>query len=82
MLNNFDFSASTSVSNALARVAEIQDAIRQVEAKEQTTLELWLRSDPRDDSIGDAYTKCQDTLANIKTHLQGELAIVRIGALL
>lgn len=70
------------MSNALARIAEIQDAIRQVEVKEQTALEMWLRSDPGDDSLDDAYTKCQDTLANIKTHLQGELAVVRIEALL
>jgi hypothetical protein len=67
--------------NALARVAEIQDAIRQVEAMEQTARELWLRTTPGDDIDRD-YKTCRARLDAIKQALQGELAAVRMGALL
>lgn len=70
-----------ALTDALGRVAEIQDAIRKVEAKEQTARELWLRTTPGDD-IDAAYEVCRDTLGAIKARLQGELVTVRMGALL
>jgi hypothetical protein len=70
-----------ALSNALARVAEIQEAIRKVESMERSALELWLRTTPGDEIDG-AYRVCRDNLEAIKAGLQGELVTVRMGALL
>lgn len=70
-----------ALSDALARVVEIQDAIRQVEEREHAALELWLRTTPGG-YVDAAYEECRATLETIKAGMQGELAILRMGALL
>ncbi len=81
MLNDSNDSVTTSMSDALALVAEVQDAIRLVDENAQLARALWLRTAPSD-NLDKAYESCVDTLDSTRDYLRGQLVIARMGALL
>lgn len=66
---------------ALARVAELQDAIKRIDIALEEARLVWLRSTPTE-FIDAVYTRGRERLEAMKVALQGEIAVVRMGALL
>jgi hypothetical protein len=69
------------LTDSLARVAELQDAMRRIDAALDEAGMTWLVATPTDE-LDNAYDAGREQLETMRAALQGELAVVRMGALL
>lgn len=69
------------LTDSLARVAELQDAIRRIDAARDEAGVHWLVSTPSHE-LDSAYEAGSERLEAMRAALQGELAVVRMRALL
>ncbi|MCU1508399.1 MAG: hypothetical protein JWQ12_664 [Glaciihabitans sp.] len=68
------------LTEALARVADLQEATRRIDAALDEARLTWLQSTPTDE-LDDIYERGIACLESLKGAIQGELVVVRMGAL-
>ncbi|GAA2082258.1 hypothetical protein GCM10009840_17970 [Pseudolysinimonas kribbensis] len=68
------------LSEALARVVELQAALARIDAALDDAGMVWLATSVPGDSLDVAYTSGRERLEAMRAALQGELALVRMGA--
>lgn len=71
----------TALHDPLARIAELQAATGRIDVALENARLTWLRSAPTDE-MDKAYEAGVERLAAIRQALEGEIAAVRLGALL